>query len=80
MDAVRKAVGAQWQRKVQDRRKWKTSAEGYILQWIDKASKKQAADCAATDQSESDYVTGIPPGRGDGREGMGTVKGVPCLV
>ncbi|GFN99517.1 endonuclease-reverse transcriptase [Plakobranchus ocellatus] len=36
MDDIRRAVGAQWQRKAQDRREWKTSAEGYILQWMDK--------------------------------------------
>ncbi|GFO47340.1 endonuclease-reverse transcriptase [Plakobranchus ocellatus] len=39
MDDIRRAAGLQWQRKAQDRRKWKTSAEGYILQWVDKASK-----------------------------------------
>ncbi|GFN76769.1 endonuclease-reverse transcriptase [Plakobranchus ocellatus] len=39
MDDIRKAAGPQWQRKAQGRRKWKTSAEGYILQWLDKASK-----------------------------------------
>ncbi|GFO17824.1 endonuclease-reverse transcriptase [Plakobranchus ocellatus] len=39
MDDIRKAAGPQWQRKAQDRRKGMTSAEGYILQWIDKASK-----------------------------------------
>ncbi|GFO40779.1 endonuclease-reverse transcriptase [Plakobranchus ocellatus] len=40
MDVIRRAAGPQWQRKAQDRRKWKTSAEGYILQWMNKASKK----------------------------------------
>ncbi|GFO06076.1 endonuclease-reverse transcriptase [Plakobranchus ocellatus] len=39
MNDIRRAAGSQWQRKAQDRRKWKTSAEGYILQWMDKASK-----------------------------------------
>ncbi|GFO41883.1 endonuclease-reverse transcriptase [Plakobranchus ocellatus] len=39
MDDIRRAAGPQWQRKAQDRRKWKTSAEGYILQWTDKAFK-----------------------------------------
>ncbi|GFO49214.1 hypothetical protein PoB_007571900 [Plakobranchus ocellatus] len=39
MDDIRRAADPQWQRKAQDRRKWKTSAEGYILQWMDKASK-----------------------------------------
>ncbi|GFO22032.1 hypothetical protein PoB_004853700 [Plakobranchus ocellatus] len=39
MDDIRRAAGAQWQRKAQDRRKWKTSAEGCNLQWMDKASK-----------------------------------------
>ncbi|GFO28281.1 hypothetical protein PoB_005478600 [Plakobranchus ocellatus] len=34
-----RAAGPQWQRKAQDRRKRKTSAEGFILQWMDKASK-----------------------------------------
>ncbi|GFN87909.1 endonuclease-reverse transcriptase [Plakobranchus ocellatus] len=38
-DDIRKAAGSQWQRKAQVWRKWKTSAEGYILQWMDKASK-----------------------------------------
>ncbi|GFO10234.1 endonuclease-reverse transcriptase [Plakobranchus ocellatus] len=38
-DDVRKAAGPQWKRNAQDRRKWKTSVEGYILQWMDKASK-----------------------------------------
>ncbi|GFN76625.1 hypothetical protein PoB_000313100 [Plakobranchus ocellatus] len=36
---IRRAAGPQWQRKAQYWRKWKTSAEGYILQWMDKASK-----------------------------------------
>ncbi|GFO17118.1 endonuclease-reverse transcriptase [Plakobranchus ocellatus] len=40
MDYTKKVTGPQWERKAQDRRKWKTSAEGYILQWMDKASKK----------------------------------------
>ncbi|GFN85665.1 endonuclease-reverse transcriptase [Plakobranchus ocellatus] len=39
MGDIRRASGPQWQRKAQDRRKWKTSAEGYSLQWMDKASK-----------------------------------------
>ncbi|GFO16189.1 endonuclease-reverse transcriptase [Plakobranchus ocellatus] len=39
MDDIRKAASLQWQRKAQDRRKWMTPAEGYILQWMDKASK-----------------------------------------
>ncbi|GFO08757.1 endonuclease-reverse transcriptase [Plakobranchus ocellatus] len=39
MDDIRRAVGPQWQMKAQDRKKWKTSAEGFILQWMDKASK-----------------------------------------
>ncbi|GFO06737.1 endonuclease-reverse transcriptase [Plakobranchus ocellatus] len=39
MDDIRRTAGPQWQRKAQDRRKLKTSAEGYILQWMDKASK-----------------------------------------
>ncbi|GFO08912.1 endonuclease-reverse transcriptase [Plakobranchus ocellatus] len=38
MDDIRRAAGPQWQRKAQDQRKWKTSAESYILQWMDKAS------------------------------------------
>ncbi|GFO26169.1 cytochrome p450 [Plakobranchus ocellatus] len=29
----------EWQRKVKDWRKWETCTEGYILQWMDKASK-----------------------------------------
>ncbi|GFN83040.1 hypothetical protein PoB_000954600 [Plakobranchus ocellatus] len=37
-----RAVGLEWQRKTQDRKKLKTSAEGYILQWMDKASKNQS--------------------------------------
>ncbi|GFN86615.1 endonuclease-reverse transcriptase [Plakobranchus ocellatus] len=40
LDDIRRSANPQWQRKAQDRRKWKTSAEGYILQWMDKASKK----------------------------------------
>ncbi|GFN78577.1 endonuclease-reverse transcriptase [Plakobranchus ocellatus] len=36
MDDIRRAAGQQWHRKAQDRRKWKTSAVGYILQWMDK--------------------------------------------
>ncbi|GFO19352.1 endonuclease-reverse transcriptase [Plakobranchus ocellatus] len=39
MNDIRKAAGPQWQRKAQNRRKWKTSAGGYILQWMNKASK-----------------------------------------
>ncbi|GFO05735.1 endonuclease-reverse transcriptase [Plakobranchus ocellatus] len=39
MDDIRRAAGPQWQRKAYDRRKQKTSAEGFILQWMDKASK-----------------------------------------
>ncbi|GFN92895.1 endonuclease-reverse transcriptase [Plakobranchus ocellatus] len=39
MDDIRRAAGPQWQREAQDRRKWKKSVEGYILQWMDKASK-----------------------------------------
>ncbi|GFO00650.1 LOW QUALITY PROTEIN: endonuclease-reverse transcriptase [Plakobranchus ocellatus] len=45
IDDIRKAAGPQWQRKAQDRRKWKTSAEGYTLQWVDKASKKMEDIC-----------------------------------
>ncbi|GFO28616.1 endonuclease-reverse transcriptase [Plakobranchus ocellatus] len=43
IDDIRRAAGPQWQRNAQDRRKWKTSAEGYILQWMDKASKHPKA-------------------------------------
>ncbi|GFO02048.1 endonuclease-reverse transcriptase [Plakobranchus ocellatus] len=39
IDDIRNSAGPQWQRKAQDRRKWKTYAEGYILQWMYKASK-----------------------------------------
>ncbi|GFN91465.1 endonuclease-reverse transcriptase [Plakobranchus ocellatus] len=39
MDDIRSAGGPQWQSKAHDRRKWKISAEGYILQWMDKTSK-----------------------------------------
>ncbi|GFO49505.1 hypothetical protein PoB_007601000 [Plakobranchus ocellatus] len=37
---IRRAAGPQWQRKAQDRRKWKTSTESYMLQWMDKAQSK----------------------------------------
>ncbi|GFO41565.1 endonuclease-reverse transcriptase [Plakobranchus ocellatus] len=39
MDDIKRTTGPQWQRNAQNRRKWKTSAEGYILQWMDNASK-----------------------------------------
>ena len=29
--------GTTWNRAATDRRQWKTSMEGYILQWVDKA-------------------------------------------
>ncbi|GFO30313.1 hypothetical protein PoB_005681800 [Plakobranchus ocellatus] len=38
-DEIRKASGPEWQGKVQDRRKWKTVTEGYILERMDIASK-----------------------------------------
>ncbi|GFN82836.1 endonuclease-reverse transcriptase [Plakobranchus ocellatus] len=39
IDNIRKAAGPEWQGKAQDRREWKTSIEGHILQLMDKASK-----------------------------------------
>ncbi|GFO49157.1 endonuclease-reverse transcriptase [Plakobranchus ocellatus] len=39
VDDIRRTADPQSQRNAQDRRKWKTSAEDYILQWMDKASK-----------------------------------------
>ncbi|GFN82587.1 endonuclease-reverse transcriptase, partial [Plakobranchus ocellatus] len=38
MDDIRKAAEPEWQRTAQDRRKWTTSTESYILQWMDKSS------------------------------------------
>ncbi|GFN92714.1 hypothetical protein PoB_001922000 [Plakobranchus ocellatus] len=38
MNDIRRAADPEWQRKAQDQRKWKTSTESYILQWMDKAS------------------------------------------
>ena len=39
MDDIKKIAGPEWQRKAQNRKEWKESAEGYILQWMDIASK-----------------------------------------
>ena len=36
-DNITRKVGTTWIRKATDRRQWKTSMEGYILQWMDKA-------------------------------------------
>ena len=35
-----KSLDERWNRKVTDRRQWKTLMEGYILQWMDKAKVK----------------------------------------
>ena len=36
-DDIARKEGTTWNRKATDRRQWKTSMEGYILQWMDKA-------------------------------------------
>ena len=36
-DDIRKQAGSTWHREAQDREKWRSSVEGYIQQWMDKA-------------------------------------------
>ena len=39
-DDIARKEGTTWNRKATDRRQWKASKEGYILQWVDKPGWK----------------------------------------
>ncbi|GFO06670.1 hypothetical protein PoB_003317500 [Plakobranchus ocellatus] len=71
MDDIRRAAGPQCQRKAQDRRKWKTSAEGYILQWMDKDFNPLQGDIR---------LSGPPRGQGAGRGARTRKRRVPADI